>query len=132
MSESALAFQPAIPILRIFDVAKAMAFYRDYLGFRVDWEHRFADDAPLYCQMSRGPLVLHLSEHHGDSTPALRIFIPTSGLKALHGELAAKAYPFANPGIERRDWGYELSLTDPFGNRLTFCQQQSEREQQAG
>ncbi len=30
-----------IPILRIFDEAKAEEFYLDFLGFKLDWEHRF-------------------------------------------------------------------------------------------
>ena len=50
-----------IPILRIFDVAKAREFYLDYLGFTVDFEHRFHDDAPLYMGISRDGLALHLS-----------------------------------------------------------------------
>jgi hypothetical protein len=29
------------PILRIFDEAKAKGFYVDFLGFKIDWEHRF-------------------------------------------------------------------------------------------
>jgi hypothetical protein len=40
----------AIPILRMFDVAKAREFYIGYLGFNVDFEHRFHDDAPLFMQ----------------------------------------------------------------------------------
>lgn len=28
-------------LLRIFDVAKAKEFYVGFLGFTVDWEHRF-------------------------------------------------------------------------------------------
>ena len=38
---------PSTPVLRIFDVAKARAFYLDYLGFSVDFEHRFEDALPL-------------------------------------------------------------------------------------
>ena len=56
----------AIPIFRIFDVDKARAFYLDFLGMSVDWEHRFDESAPLYMQVSRGELKLHLTEHHGD------------------------------------------------------------------
>ena len=41
-----------VPILRIFDVAKAKEFYLDYLGFRTDWEHRF--EPGLYMQISKG------------------------------------------------------------------------------
>ena len=40
-----------IPIIRSFDEAKAKEFYIDFLGFRVDWEHRFDENAPLYMQL---------------------------------------------------------------------------------
>jgi len=52
------------PILRIFDEAKALEFYVDFLGFKVDWQHRFEANFPLYLQVSLGECVLHLSEHH--------------------------------------------------------------------
>ena len=39
---------PAIPVLRIFSVDKAREFYMDFLGFSLDWEHRFSPDLPLY------------------------------------------------------------------------------------
>ena len=39
-----------IPILRNFDEAKAREFYLGYLGFQVDWEHRFEPGMPLYMQ----------------------------------------------------------------------------------
>ena len=35
-----VAFQKAIPILRIFSVVQAKEFYVDYLGFTVDWKCR--------------------------------------------------------------------------------------------
>jgi hypothetical protein len=35
--------------------------------------------------------------------------------------LAAKRYPYARPAIEQMPWGTrDLSVKDPFGNRLTF------------
>jgi catechol 2,3-dioxygenase-like lactoylglutathione lyase family enzyme len=50
------------PILRIFDEAKAREFYIDFLGFKLDWEHRFeGGDFPVYMQVSLGDCVLHLS-----------------------------------------------------------------------
>lgn len=49
----------------------------DYLGCTVDWEHRFDDLAPLYMQVSRGSLVLHLSEHYGDGTPGAVVYTCT-------------------------------------------------------
>ena len=56
-----------IPVLRIFDLAKAKEFYLDWLGFTIDWEHRFTKNFPLYMQISLEDIVLHLTEHYGDS-----------------------------------------------------------------
>jgi uncharacterized glyoxalase superfamily protein PhnB len=111
----------AIPILRIFDVAKAKEFYAGFLGFRVDWEHRFETDAPVYVQVSRGDLVLHLSEHHGDCCPGGCVYVRTTGLDAFHREIMAKGYRFMRPGIEPTPWGSRLmEVIDPFGNHLRF------------
>jgi catechol 2,3-dioxygenase-like lactoylglutathione lyase family enzyme len=110
-----------VPILRIFDEAKAREFYVGFLGFTVDWEHRFEPGFPLYMQVSRDACVLHLSEHHGDATPGSSIRIETEGLDALHAELSGKAYQYARPGIEEMPWGTrDMSIKDPFGNRLIF------------
>lgn len=120
---AAAAFR-AIPILRIFDEAKAREFYVDFLGFAVDWEHRFAPDLPLYMQVSRGGLVLHLSEHHGDATPGSTVLVQTSeGLEALHAEVTAKNDKNNRPGLETAPWNAKvMEVADPFGNRLRFNQ----------
>jgi len=39
------------PILRVFDEAKALEFYVAFLGFKVDWQHRFGESFPLYLQI---------------------------------------------------------------------------------
>lgn len=110
-----------IPILRMFDEAKAREFYVDFLGFEIDWEHRFEPGTPLYMQVSRGECILHLSEHHGDSTPGSAIRIDTSDIDAFHAELTSKRYKYARPGINEMPWGTrEVSVADPFGNKLTF------------
>ena len=116
---------PAIPILRIFDLAKAGEFYRDFLGFAWDWEHRFEPDLPVYAQVSRAGLRLHLSEHFGDGTPGTRIRLVTKGLESLHAELAARLYRHARPGIQSQPWGWrEMAIADPFGNMLVFCEEE--------
>jgi len=110
-----------VPILRIFDVAKAKEFYLGYLGFTVDWEHRFEEKAPLYMQVSRGGLVLHLSEHYGDCCPGSTVFVRVRGLREYHAEISAKGYGYMRPGVEEtfhRSIG--MQVTDPFGNRLRF------------
>jgi len=110
-----------IPILRIFDVVKAREFYVGFLGFTVDWEHRFDDRVPIYMQVSRGRLVLHLSEHHGDACPGSTVFVRLTGLDAYHREITAKGYPYMRPGIEQAPWNARvMEVIDPFGNRLRF------------
>jgi hypothetical protein len=74
-SERGVRLADAIPILRIFSVEKAKEFYLDFLGFKTDWEHRFGDNFPLYTQVSRSGLRLHLSEHHGDASPGSTVFV---------------------------------------------------------
>ena len=110
-----------VPILRIFDVAKAKEFYVGFLGLQVDWEHRFEPDAPVYMQVSRGDLVLHLSEHHGDCSPGGCVHVRTTGLDEFHREITAKGHRFMRPGIEPTPWGSKLmEVIDPFHNRLRF------------
>jgi catechol 2,3-dioxygenase-like lactoylglutathione lyase family enzyme len=95
-----ITFGRVIPVLRIFDLAKADEFYLEYLGFRVNWNHRFDDNAPLYRQISRGDLLLHLSEHHGDGSPGAHLRVTMRGIEAFHRELASKKYRYMRPGLK--------------------------------
>ncbi|WP_460148003.1 glyoxalase superfamily protein [Pseudomonas sp. S2_A02] len=116
-----MSFGKTTPILRIFDETKALEFYVDFLGFKIDWQHRFETNFPLYLQISRGECVLHLSEHHGDSTPGSALRIETDELEAFQQQLLAKEYSFARPQIQAMPWGsQDMTVTDPFGNRLVF------------
>ncbi|MFK4060826.1 glyoxalase superfamily protein [Brucella anthropi] len=81
----AIQFEQTCPIFRIFDIEKAR-------------EHRFAEGMPLYMQVSRGALVLHLSEHHGDGSPGANIFVRMQGVEELHKEVNARGYRFMRGG----------------------------------
>jgi hypothetical protein len=110
-----------IPILRIFSVEKAKEFYIDFLGFKIDWEHRFDEKAPLYMQISRDDCVLHLSEHYGDCCPGSSVFLRVSGVEDYHREISAKGYGYMRPGVERTFHNSkQVSVIDPFGNRIRF------------
>jgi uncharacterized glyoxalase superfamily protein PhnB len=112
-----------IPIMRIMDEPKAREFYVDFLGFKVDWEHRFDDNAPLYMQVSREGCVLHLSEHFGDAVPGGAIRIDCDEIETLNREFRDKKYKYARPGINETPWNTrEISIKDPFGNRVIFSQ----------
>lgn len=110
-----------IPVLRIFDEEKAKEFYLEFLGMTIDWEHRFEENFPLYLQVSKGNLVLHLSEHSGDCTPGSKVFINTVSLDELHKEISAKNYKYNRPTIDVASWGARgFTVTDPFSNKLVF------------
>ncbi len=116
-------FKRTIPVLRMFDIAKAREFYIDFLGCKVDFEHRFAPDLPLFMQVSLGDVPLRLSEHHGDSSPGAKVTIEMTGLAAYHAQLSAKKYRYARPGLVEQPWGaISMTITDPFHNRIEFSE----------
>ncbi|APW60053.1 glyoxalase superfamily protein [Paludisphaera borealis] len=116
----------AVPILRIFDIEKAKEFYVGFLGFKVEWEHRYEPTMPVYMQITRDGLTLHLSEHHGDCCPGSTVYVRAKGLDAYHAEITSKGYPYMRPGVEETPWNTrELMVIDPFGNRLRFGEPKS-------
>ena len=92
----------------------------DFLDFDVNWEHRFEKNAPLFMQVSKSDCVLHLSEHYGDCCPGSAIRIDTDELDDYHKLLNDSQYKYYRPGIDEKPWGKEISVKDPFGNRLIF------------
>ena len=116
-----MAFSKTTPILRMLDETAARAFYVGYLGFHIDWEHRFEAGFPLYMQVSRDGCVLHLSCHTGDCQPGAALRIEADNLDVFRQQLVAVGGPFTPPAIQDMPWGSrDLSVIDPFGNRLTF------------
>jgi len=120
--ETGIAFEQAVPIVRIFDVAKAQEFYLGFLGFSVDWEHRYGENFPLYTQVSRAGLRLHLSEHAGDATPGGNMVVYMKGIRAFQKELIGKDYRYMKPGLEDEGSRLEVTVTDPFQNRIRFME----------
>ena len=112
-----------IPVLRIFDVEKAKAFYLDFLGMKMDWEHRFGADYPVYMQVSRGDLVFHLSEHSGDGTPGTKLFVNTADLDGVYQDIMSKGYRYCRPEISVAPWDSRVfEVVDPFSNRILFSE----------
>jgi catechol 2,3-dioxygenase-like lactoylglutathione lyase family enzyme len=135
MPESSHAESPAVtfirtvPILRIFSVEKAKEFYCGFLGFNVDWEHTFEPNTPVYMQISRSGLRLHLSEHHGDGSPGIHIHVEMTGVDEFHREVTSKDYKYLRPGIQDEFYGARsMNVIDPFGNRISFNEFKQPRE----
>ncbi len=91
------------------------------------WLHRrlgtpIRRNFPLYTQISRGGLRLHLSEHAGDATPGGNMCVYMKGIRDSHKELTAKNYRYMKPGLEDEGTRLELKVTDPFNNRIRFME----------
>ena len=118
-----------IPVLRIFDYQKAIECYIDWLGFKIGWEHRFEENAPVYMEIERDGITLHLSEHSGDGTPDTHVFVWCTGLKEYHKELIDKKYKYNRPGFEETFYdAWSVQVYDPFNNRIIFNEKKASSE----
>ncbi|WP_160137627.1 glyoxalase superfamily protein [Chryseobacterium sp. c4a] len=121
-----------IPILRIFDYQKTLEFYIDWLGFEIAWEHRFEDDMPVYIEVKKDNIILHLSEHYGDASPGSSIFIWGEGVAEYHKELIDKKYKYNRPGLEKTFYdAVAFTVHDPFGNKIIFNEKYNQHKHEA-
>jgi uncharacterized glyoxalase superfamily protein PhnB len=113
--------EKVIPVLRIFDYKKAIEFYIDWLGFKINWEHTFDNNSPVYMEIEKDGLILHLTEHHGDGTPGTNIFVWCKGIEEFHKALINKNYKYNKPGLEKTFYSaLAVTVVDPFQNRIIF------------
>ena len=89
--------QRTIPILRIFDVAKAKEFYIDWLGFKIEFEHQFEENTPYYIGITKDDIKIHLSEHYGDATPGSKVFIVCNEIEKYYAELQRRLINIIDP-----------------------------------
>lgn len=115
----------AIPMLFVADVAASAAFFRDKLGFTVDFLH---GHPAFYGGVSRDGVKLHLRfVHEPVITPELReeeqllaAFVVVDNVKALFEEYKTAGVPFASP-LRKEPWGGPtFTVEDPDGNRISF------------
>ena len=108
-----------IPTLRILNYQKSIDFYTNYLGFTVNWEHRFVPIEPVYIQVSLHGLVLHLSENKRFD-PGVIVFVDTKRIRYLHKTLYTRNQA-VTPEVETTPWQtLQMEIEDPAGNLLRF------------
>lgn len=113
--------KPPIPILRSFDEGATKAFYIDFLGFDVTFEHRFEPETPRYMGIGQGDCELYLSEHFGDAAPGAALRIEVEDVRAMAKALNAKKYRHARPSVQRQPWGWDdMTINDPSGKKTDF------------
>ncbi|MEM6941143.1 MAG: glyoxalase superfamily protein [Pseudomonadota bacterium] len=113
--------KPSVSVLRSFNEQVSKAFYLDFLGFEVIFEHRHDPGLPLYMGIKQGDCEVHLTEHFGDAAPGAAVRIEVPDVQSYAEALNAKNYKHARPGVNSMPWGaMEMVIMDPNGNRLTF------------
>jgi predicted enzyme related to lactoylglutathione lyase len=123
--EGIVRLGPPIPVLQIGSLAAAKEFYMDFLGFRFDWGHEAAESSKTYAQISRDGVQLHLARS-SEARPATLLFRDMRGLTALHREISQRQGQFAPSPIRFTPYdSREFEVTDPFGNRLRFWENNS-------
>ncbi len=114
--------QTVIPAFRITDYSKSKTFYVEGMGFRIDWEHRFEPNLPVFVQISREEVTMYLTEHTEDCQVGglIHIFVPD--VDSWYNELSGKlAIGTIEPPHEQIDGLRMMGVVDPDGNQIRIC-----------
>jgi uncharacterized glyoxalase superfamily protein PhnB len=115
----------ATPIFFVSDVPMAAAFYRDRLGFKVDFLH---GSPPFYASVSRGEACIHLRLVHqtwfaaraAEEESLILATLEVSDVEALYREFQSRGVDFAQP-LQHQVWGgTDFQVRDPDGNAFSF------------
>jgi catechol 2,3-dioxygenase-like lactoylglutathione lyase family enzyme len=129
---SSVATRPAAQITGIApqflvdDLDRAVAFYRDRLGFELDFKYE-----SFYASVTRDGFAIHLK--CAPKLPAERAqrkrdehldaYIAVRGIRTLFGEFQARGAQLLKP-LEERPWGcVDFYVEDPDGYILCFSEQ---------
>jgi catechol 2,3-dioxygenase-like lactoylglutathione lyase family enzyme len=105
------------PILRVTDLHAAQHYYRDALGFKIDWEHGEPAD---FGSVSRSNVVLFMCQNC-QSSPGIWVFTFTHDVDRLHEEFVERHARIRMPPTNMA-WGLrEMQVEDPDGNVLRFA-----------
>ena len=123
---SAPALQDARPVVFVSNVRTSAEFFRDKLGFGIDFLH---GHPPFYGSVSRGVATLHLRfVHEPPFAPGVReregllsAFVEVHNIKGLFAEYKATGVRFLHP-LRKEPWGSSAFIVlDPDGNLLCFA-----------
>lgn len=113
----------AIPVFRVFDYDKAVAFYIAWLGFKIEWEHK-PEEGRFCIQASLGELVIQLLEHPDQGgTGTWVILSDFKNLVAYRKLILLKGSSFVKPELRqvpREPNTLSMTMVDPFYNRIEF------------
>jgi catechol 2,3-dioxygenase-like lactoylglutathione lyase family enzyme len=104
------------PIFNVHELAASQRYFRDVLGFKIDWEH---GDPPDFGSVSRGDTVLFMCQGC-QGNPGAWIMVFTRDVDRLHDEFVRTKAIIKQPPTDM-PWGLrEMHVADPDGNVLRF------------
>ncbi len=118
-------FKSVVPILHVSNVTRSAEFFRQILGFGVDFLY---GEPPFYGAVSRDDVCLHLRHVHATNFAELaareplliNASIEVSDVWALFDEFKARGADFAQ-AVVKQDWGgTDFHVRDPDGNAISF------------
>jgi catechol 2,3-dioxygenase-like lactoylglutathione lyase family enzyme len=116
----------ALPVVFVASVQASAAFFRDKLGFAIDFLH---GDPPFYASVSRDAACLHLRFVHEpvvapevrEREELLSAFVNVENIKGLFAEYKAARVDFVQP-LRKKPWGGSAFIVrDPDGNWICFA-----------
>jgi catechol 2,3-dioxygenase-like lactoylglutathione lyase family enzyme len=123
---SAPELKGAKPVIFVTNVQTSAAFFRDKLGFAIDFLH---GHPPFYGSVSRGGACLHLRFVHEpvfkegvrEEEGLLSAFLDVDNIKGLFAEFKVAGVDFVQP-LKKEPWGASAFIVlDPDGNWITFA-----------
>ncbi len=126
MQRPSVRLARAIPVAFVADVQASAAFYRDSLGFSIDFLH---GQPPFYGSVSRDGASVHLKFVHDpvitpgpqDRDAFITAFVEVDHVDALFAEYAAAGVTFSQR-LQHEDWGGDdFVVRDPDGNMICFA-----------
>jgi catechol 2,3-dioxygenase-like lactoylglutathione lyase family enzyme len=115
----------AAPQFLVDDLDAALSFYRECLGFEVDFVYE-----GFYASVSRDGAPIHLKcapklaaeRGHRKAGEHLDAHVEVGGVRELYEELEGRGAPIARP-LEKRPWGaLDFYVEDPDGYVLCFSE----------
>ncbi len=123
---AALKLTKAMPVLYVSDVQAAAVFYRDKLGFAIDFLH---GQPAFYASVSRDEACIHLRFVHQpmyvarlrEKERVIAVFVAVADVKGLFAEYQARKVRFVHR-LRKEAWGQSsFIVSDPDGNALCFA-----------
>jgi catechol 2,3-dioxygenase-like lactoylglutathione lyase family enzyme len=113
------------PQFLVDDLDRAIAYYREKLGFELDFKYE-----SFYAAVTRDGFAIHLKcalklaadRGHRKQNEHLDAYIGVSGIRGLFGELTMRGAQVLKP-VEERPWAcFDFYVEDPDGYILCFSE----------